>query len=128
MQLKIIDMPFSICKLSDCSTLNMTESFYFYARTDEEISLVCPTEKTPANTLVSDHGWRMFRIEGTLDFSLVGILSKISGILAEYQISIFAVSTYNTDYILVKEEKFEAAINRLQEHGFESEPMPADRR
>mgnify|MGYP003591834555 CR=1 FL=1 len=128
MQLKIIDMPFSICKLSDCSTLNMTESFYFYARTDEEISLVCPTEKTPANTLVSDEGWRMFRIEGTLDFSLVGILSKISGILAEYQISSFAVSTYNTDYILVKEEKFEAAISRLQEHGFESVPMPADRR
>ncbi len=119
MKIKTFASSFSICKLNDCSEVNFMEPFHFYARTDEEISLVCPTEKAPVNALVCDSGWCMFRIEGTLDFSLVGILSKISGILAEHQISIFAVSTYNTDYILVKKENFEIALQHLQAHGFE---------
>ena len=58
------------------------------------------------------------RIEGVLDFSLIGILSKISAILAENRIGIFAVSTYNTDYILVKEENFEKALSVLEDCGY----------
>lgn len=70
------------------------------------------------NTLERDDGWRGFRIQGVLDFSLIGILAKLSGILAEHQIGIFAVSTYNTDYILVKEENFERALNVLASEGY----------
>lgn len=67
---------------------------------------------------LNQEGWRGFRIQGILDFSLVGILSKLSGILAENQIGIFAVSTYNTDYILVKEENFERALEILAFKGY----------
>ena len=62
--------------------------------------LVCMTEHVPDNVTERDDGWKAFRIEGVLDFSLIGILSKISALLAENEIGIFAISTYNTDYIL----------------------------
>ena len=88
------------------------------AKTDEELSLVCPTKDVPAVTSARDDGWRGFRIQGTLDFSLIGILAKISAILAEQRIGIFAISTYNTDYIFVKEENFAKALQSLAEHGY----------
>ena len=107
MKLKALPYALTVCRLADASEIDLKQDFYFLARTDEELSLVCRTEDTPANTADRDDGWRAFRIEGVLDFSLIGILSKISAILAENKIGIFAVSTYNTDYILVKEENFE---------------------
>ena len=82
------------------------------------LSLVCKTEDTPQNTVERDEGWRGFRIQGVLDFSLIGILSKLSGIFAEHKIGIFAVSTYNTDYILVKEENYETALTVLASEGY----------
>ena len=69
-------------------------------------------------TIERDDGWRGFRIQGVLDFSLIGILSKLSGILAEHKIGIFAVSTYNTDYILVKEANFNRALEALVSEGY----------
>ena len=69
-------------------------------------------------TVECDDGWRGFRIQGVLDFSLIGILSKLSSILAEHKIGIFAVSTYNTDYILVKEENYERALTVLASEGY----------
>ena len=69
------------------------------------------------NTTARDDGWRGFRIQGVLDFSLIGILSKISGILADNTIGIFAVSTFNTDYILVKAENFDKAMTVLANAG-----------
>jgi len=79
---------------------------------------VCKTEDVPANTLKRDDGWRAFRIQGVLDFSLIGILSKISGILADNEIGIFAVSTYNTDYILTKADNFDRALSVLEAAGY----------
>ena len=96
----------------------MTSEFYFIGKTDEEISLVCKTEDTPSETVERNDGWKGFRIQGTLDFSLIGILSKLSGILADHQIGIFAVSTYNTDYILVKKENFDRALQILASEGY----------
>ena len=72
--------------------------FCFTGKTDEEYSLVCATGYVPANVIRRDDGWKGFRIQGILDFSLVGILSKIAALLAENSIPIFAISTYNTDY------------------------------
>ena len=63
-------------------------------------------------------GWRGFRIEGVLDFSLIGVLAKISALLAEEEIGILAVSTYNTDYIFVKKEQEEKALSRLGRAGY----------
>ena len=118
MELKRLDHELTVCKLSGVEDIDLNKEFYFIGRTDEEISLVCRTEDTPKNTIERDDGWRGFRIQGVLDFSLIGILSKISGILAENRIGIFAVSTYNTDYILVKKENFERALEVLSEAGY----------
>ena len=118
MELKRLDHELTVCKLFGVEDIDLNKEFYFIGRTDEEISLVCRTEDTPKNTIERDDGWRGFRIQGVLDFSLIGILSKISGILAENRIGIFAVSTYNTDYILVKKENFECALEVLSEAGY----------
>lgn len=109
----------TICKLKDASSLDMSKDLYFIGKTDEEVSLVCRTEDVPDNTIVQDDGWRGFRIAGTLDFSLVGILSRISSVLAENKIGIFAVSTFNTDYVLVKKGNFEHALAVLTAAGYE---------
>ena len=114
MELKTLPYRFTVCKLMSADAIPADIDFCFTAKTDEEISLVCKTEDVPKNTLVRDDGWKGFRIEGILDFSLIGILSKISSILAENRIGIFAVSTYNTDYIFVKEENFDKAVNALK--------------
>ena len=89
------------------------------ARTDEECSLVCPTDCAPARALTRDDGWRALRIQGVLDFSLVGILAQIAGTLADRGIALFAVSTYNTDYILVRAAQLEAAVAALRGAGHE---------
>ena len=119
MELKTIPYNFTVCKLMSVGNLPSGIDFCFTAKTDEEISLVCKTEDVPEKTLVRDDGWKGFRIEGVLDFSLIGILSKISAILAENKVGIFAVSTYNTDYIFVKEENFDKAINALKDNGYD---------
>lgn len=118
MELKKIEHNLTVCKVRNISDIDMMSEFYFIGRTDEEISLVCKTEDTPAETTERDDGWKGFRIQGTLDFSLIGILSKLSGILADHKIGIFAVSTYNTDYILVKEKNFERALEVLESEGY----------
>lgn len=118
MELKKLPYELTVCKVADVSDLDLSKEFYFIGRTDEEISLVCKTEDTPKNTTECDDGWKAFRIEGVLDFSLIGILSKISGILADNKIGIFAVSTYNTDYILVKAENFDKAMKVLGDAGY----------
>ena len=119
MELKKLPYRFSVCKVSDVAAIDLQKEFYFIGRTDEELSLVCRTEDVPAHTIECDDGWRGFRIQGVLDFSLIGILSKLSAILAEHKIGIFAVSTYNTDYVLVKRENYEKALAVLADAGYQ---------
>ena len=118
MELKVIDKEFSVCKVSDFSEIDTGQPYIFTGSTDEERSLVCPTELVPGNTIERNDGWRAFRIEGVLDFSLIGILSKISTCLAENDIGIFAISTFNTDYVLTKENDFNKAIEVLELAGY----------
>ena len=119
MTLERLDMELSVCKVGSISDIDLDGDFYFIGRTDEELSLVCRTRDVPANALAREDGWRGFRVQGELDFSLVGILARISGILAQNNIPLFAVSTYNTDTILVKEGDFERALAVLAEEGIE---------
>ena len=118
MNLKVIDTEFSVCKVEDYSQVDLNEEFVFAGHTDEELSLVCPTSLVPDNTTECNDGWKAFRIEGVLDFSLVGILSRISTCLADNSIGIFAISTFNTDYILIKDGDFEKAIDVLELAGY----------
>ena len=113
-----LNVNLSVCKVEDYSQVDICQPFCFTGSTDEEFSLVCPTDMVPGNTTDRDDGWCAFRIVGVLDFSLVGILAGISEILAENKIGLFAVSTYNTDYILTKAENFERALEVLKSAGY----------
>lgn len=118
MQIVWLKEKFSVCRVRDFSRIDFGQEFCFAAKTDEECSLVCAADSVPADVLACDVGWRAFRIQGPLDFSLVGILSAVASVLAQRQIPIFAVSTYNTDYILTKEENFERAVEALRGAGY----------
>lgn len=118
MELEKLEHRLTVCKVKTVADLDMSREFYLIGKTDEELSLVCKTEDVPQNISERDDGWRGFRIRGVLDFSLIGILSGLSAILADHKIGIFAVSTYNTDYILVKEENFETALTVLSDAGY----------
>ena len=118
MTIETIGAEFTICKLADVSMVDFTTEYCFLGKTDEELSLVCPTDRVPVNTTQREDGWRAFRVEGVLDFSLTGILAGLSAVLAQNHIGIFAVSTFNTDYILVKEADFEKALSALSQKGY----------
>ena len=119
MELKELDGSFSVCKMEDYSAVDWTSPYCFSGKTDEENSLVCLTEDVPDNTIQREDGWRAFRIQGVLDFSLVGVLAGLSALLAENQIGIFAISTYNTDYILTKADDYSRAMEVLSNAGYQ---------
>ena len=118
MEIKKIDHNFSVCQVEDYSLVNLNPEYSFIGKTDEEKSLVCITDEVPANVIQRDDGWKAFRIQGVLDFSLIGILAKIAAALADNGISIFAVSTYNTDYVLMKRENYQKALDVLKALGY----------
>ena len=118
MELKKLPHELTVCKVASIADIDFDGEFYFIGKTPEELSLVCPTSDAPEQTTEREDGWKGFVIQGVLDFSLIGILSKISGVLADAGIGIFAVSTYNTDYILVKAENFDKAEAELAAAGY----------
>ena len=119
MEIKKLNQDFSVCKVMDYSLVNLNAEYSFIGKTDEEKSLVCVTSDVPPNVIQRDDGWKGFRIQGILDFSLIGILSKIAEILAKNSISIFVISTYNTDYVLIKKENYQKALDILEHSGYE---------
>lgn len=122
MNLRKLPYELSVCKLNPQSKLNkdliFNFDFYFLDKTDNEISLVCKTEDVPFDVITRDDGWCGFYFDETLDFSLIGVLAKISAVLSENNIGIFVVSTYNTDYILVKFENYDSAVSVLKSNGY----------
>ncbi len=119
MQIRVIDGEFAVCKLSAATDMDFSGEFVFVAKTDEELSLVCKTEEVPSGCNACEKGWRAMRIEGVLDFSLTGVISSLSSALAKQKISVFVVSTFNTDYILIKEHSLSDAVVALKETGCE---------
>lgn len=117
-EIEPLEVDLTVCKVEDYSKIDISQPFCFTGCTDDENSLVCPTAIVPGNTTDRDDGWRAFRIVETLDFSLIGILARISKLLASNEIGIFAISTYNTDYILTKEDNYEKALNVLKDSGY----------
>lgn len=119
MELKKLDYNLTVCKVVSKLDINLNKEFYFIGKTDEEYSLVCINEDTPVNTIEREDGWKCFRIQGILDFSMIGILYEISAVLANNKIGIFVVSTFNTDYILVKEGNFDKTLKVLTLAGYD---------
>ena len=109
---------FSVCQVAGTESLPIGRAYCFTACTKDEISLVCKTEDVPSFTLQREDGWRCFYVKGPLDFSLIGILARIASLLADANISIFALSTFNTDYLLVKQENWQRALEVLHQNGY----------
>lgn len=117
-RLRLLPDALAVCRLSpDSPPVQMPASgFFSLTRTHTEVSLVCAPELAPAGARV-EAGWRSLEVAGPLAFGLVGILAKLSGVLAEAGVSIFVISTYDTDYLLVKETQLQAAVRALREAG-----------
>lgn len=116
--LRICPEHLAVCKLSPNSPLPSwlefeSDSFVSITKTKDELSIVCRESLVPSDVNAQRH-WRMFKIKGQLDFNLVGILTQVITPLAEHSISIYTLSTYDTDYVLVKEKDFGRAIEVLK--------------
>jgi hypothetical protein len=119
LSLNILPERLAICRLPPDAPLPEPPSyasFWSATRTEEELAIVLPEEAAPAGCKI-EKGWRCFKVLGPLDFGLTGILASLATSLAEAGVSIFAISTYDTDYILVKEENLEKAKQALQASG-----------
>lgn len=109
--LSILPQKLAICRLDKNFPIPSwveSDDYFSITKTKDELSIVCP-EKTVPNDIKAEKDWRAFKVEGVLDFSLTGILASLAVPLAKAKISIFAISTYDTDYLLIKEEKFDQA-------------------
>ena len=118
MEIRVMKQLLCVCKIADLSDIDFSGGLVFVAKTDEELSLVCEIDRVPKATIAREDGWRALRFEGVLDFGMVGVLAKVSGIFARANISIFAVSTYNTDYVLLKEAGLERGVRLMSENGY----------
>jgi len=119
LKLKVLSEKFCISRLNRLEPIpnwTLDANWYSITKTDEELSIVCEEKYVPEHIL-KETDWKCFKIEGPLDFALIGILSKLSTLLADSGISIFAISTYDTDYILVKSDKLAKSIKVFESNG-----------
>lgn len=91
-------------------------SWWSMTRTGDELSIVCEERFVP-DTVRQSSGWRMLQVQGPLEFSLTGILHRITAPMAAADISLFALSTFDTDYVLVADADLEEAVRCLRESG-----------
>ena len=116
--LKLLEKTYSICKLSPNKEIpNIPSDFLSITRTKDELSIVLEAGLEPIDSKV-EKSWKVIQVIGPLDFSLTGVLSSIANPLSEANISIFVISTFDTDFILIKKEKINEAIDVLRNSGF----------
>ena len=119
--LTTLDARLAVCRLDPADGIPpwaTAASLFSVTRTTDELSIVCPEELVPAE-IKYESGWRVLKLEGPFEFSLVGVLSSVAAPLAEAGVGIFAISTYDTDYVLVKDAHLELATAALRERGHE---------
>ena len=117
--LLMLDGTFAICKLAADTPIPpwaTASHFFSITRTADELSVVIPQDAVPEG-VVSERSWRCLRVTGTMPFSVVGVLASLTAPLVEASISVFAVSTFDTDYLLLKETDFEQAVTALTQAG-----------
>lgn len=110
---------FSVARLApddDVPGWALTGPFISVTRTEDELSVVCEEDAVPAGVLHED-GWRCLGVMGQLDFSLAGVISSLAGPLAEAGVPIFVISTYDSDYLLVKDDRLARAREALTRAG-----------
>ncbi|MBA7591118.1 hypothetical protein ES708_33269 [subsurface metagenome] len=115
--INVLDIPVAICRLEpDAPVPSPAGDFWSIVRTPDELSLMVPEDEIPPGA-AAETGWHAFQVAGPLAFDEVGILASLAGRLAEAGISIFAVSTYDTDYLLVRGDDLGEACAALREAG-----------
>jgi hypothetical protein len=117
--LSVLSETFTVCRFNPndpIPTWAYMGNFYSITKTSEELSIICEEKFVPQN-IKSEKSWKALKVEGPLDFALIGIMANLSGILGRGGISVFVVSTFDTDYILVKKEKLEIAKELLIAEG-----------
>ena len=115
MDLILLPDTLSICRLPKDAPVPqwaLSASFYSMVRTEEELSIVCP-EGHPPPDIQTNTGWRALKVQGPLDLRETGVLAGLSAPLAEAGIPVFAISTFNTDYLLLKKADLTRAIRVL---------------
>jgi hypothetical protein len=118
--LKILPESFAVCRLEADAEIPqqvLSEPFFAVVHTDEELSIVLP-ERNVNPAWQVECGWRALKVLGPLDFGMIGVLSSIAAPLARAEISIFVISTYDTDYLMVKKPLLDRAAQVLREQGF----------
>ena len=121
--LSVLSETFTIHKLSPDVSIPeeiLKSIYYSVSKTENELSLVC-SEVIEVQSLQSSKGWKCIKVAGPLDFNLTGILAGISDILTKENISIFAISTFDTDYILVRTQDLSSATTKLRLAGYKFE-------
>ena len=119
LNLTVLPGDFAICRLPADTLVPewaMQGDFYAVTRTQDELSIVCAQEYVPGE-VKHEAGWACLQVQGPLDFSLTGILASLASPLAVAGISLFAISTFDTDYLLVRREALAQAIDALLEAG-----------
>jgi hypothetical protein len=114
--LSVMSISLAVVRLNASSSIPLWategQDFFSITKTNDELSVVCSEDKVPSDVKV-EKGWRCLKVEGPLDFGLTGILSSLAQPLAAAKISIFAISTFDTDYIMIKKENLQKAIEIL---------------
>jgi hypothetical protein len=121
MNLIVLANKYSIYRFNTDSTLPdwiYQSDFYSVTRTNEEISVVALQSDLNSKEIVCNRDWRILKISGPLDFALIGIIADIAHIFKKKKISIFTISTYNTDYFLVKQKDLKIGIEALSKNGY----------
>lgn len=124
--LGLLHYPFGIYQLRDGAAgldwlqawRSETDLVWSLFRSPREVSLLCPVRAAPADPIASQEGWRGVYFAGQLDFSLVGVLSRLTGVLADVGLGVLAVSTYDTDYVFVPEEQLAIACEAMRHSGY----------
>lgn len=119
MKLIELNRDFSVCKTEIFSEVDFGGDYVFMSKTPDELSLLCETSDVPEDSIEREDGWKGLKIQGQLDFGMVGVIAGISELLAKNRISIFVVSTYNTDYVFVKSENYARTAELLVKNGYE---------
>jgi hypothetical protein len=125
--LTVLGERLSICRLDASEEVPVWatgSSFFSVTRTRDELSVVCPEDVVPEG-ISRERGWRAFRLEGTFDLSMVGVLASVASPLAKAGASIFVASTFDTDYVLVREEQLDLAVDTLRASGHRVGDHPA---
>ena len=120
LHLSILPDMYAVCRLPPKATIpdwGTVSPFYSVTQTSDEISIVCKSKEVPVG-VKAERNWRLIKVEGALDFSLSGILASLTVPLAKAKISIFAISTFNSDYLLVQDKSFSKAITALRKSEF----------